>query len=155
MTAGQQLPCLSTCKLSPWPAIINACQHWSDSPIEEDEGSQEEDGSNEDEGNDEDNVSEQEHTKDNAPTASAMSDDGLFVFFHDVFYFLFHFSLRLSWYVILLFWYQFFLKFFRFGWYVVLLFWYQFSLHCFFRCCWYVTIYFWCSFFFKITLFFF
>ena len=82
--------------------IISTCQHWSDGPIEEDEGSQEEDGSNEegkdgsnkdnmskDEGNDEDNDSEQKHTKDNAPTASAMSvDSGMFVFFHDVFLFL-------------------------------------------------------------------
>ena len=98
MTAGQQFPRPSTSKPSPQPAIISACQHQSDGPIEADEASQEEDGSNEDnmsedEGNkeddEEDDDSKQEHTKDNAPTASAMSVNGMFVFFfHDIFLFL-------------------------------------------------------------------
>ena len=113
MTVVQQLPHLSTCKPSPWPAIISACQHQSDGPIEEDEGSQEEGGSNKDKGNN-DNDSKQEHTKDNTPAASATSvNSGMFVFFHDVFsYFLFHFSFRFSWYEIYFIQYGFLLKLF-------------------------------------------
>ena len=82
--------------------IISACQHWLDGPIEEDEGSQAEDGSNiggkdgSNKSNDKDDNSKQEHTKDNAPTASAMSiNSGMFIFFSWCF-FIFYFTFLLG-----------------------------------------------------------
>ena len=68
---GQRLPHLSASGPSPRPAIISACQHWSDGPTEGDE----EDGS------EEDNTSEDEGNKEDNDKADDSEQDGMFVFF--------------------------------------------------------------------------